>query len=194
MELQIRPAAVTDCRQVAELTVIAGGGIIEALLQNLVPLVTPVEMLASLLTTDNPTYSWRNAVIAEIDHKIAGMALAYPAISSIAHADASQLPADRIELMRPFEELRRPDSFYLSAIAAYPRFRHCGAGEILLKEITVQAARQGYHTLSLHVFEQNRHAMAFYRHFGFESADSRPCVPISGLRYSGNIILMVKSI
>ncbi len=194
MKLEIRAGTVDDSRLIAELTACAGDGIFDALLHDLVPGATPVEMLTTFIRTDNPSFSWRNAIITEVDGKPAGLALCYPAANTIARMAGDNLSPERLELMRPFEELLCPESFYLCAIAVLPAYRRHGLGRDLLDEVSRNARLRGFPSLSLHVFEDNREAIALYEHYGFRVVDSRPNIANPRLRRNGKICLMLKAL
>ena len=194
MTRQIRPAQKTECRLLAALTAMASGGLVAALLQNLIADITPEEMLSVLFQTDNPTYSWRNAMVAESEGRAVGMVLMYPARNAIDHVGNAPISPEGRVLMQPFVELIRPESFYLCALAVLAPYRGRGFGRELLQEAVRTARRQGFPALTLHVFEQNRRAVALYRNAGFVTAASRPCPGHPRLLYPGEILLLEKAL
>ena len=57
-----------------------------------------------------------------------------------------------------------------------------------------QALEQGYHRLSLVVFEENAPAVRLYQSLGYETVDRAPIVPHPLIRCSGDALLMVASV
>jgi ribosomal protein S18 acetylase RimI-like enzyme len=57
-----------------------------------------------------------------------------------------------------------------------------------------QAKENGYTTLSLVAFEQNKGAVNLYDKLGYSVVDQAPIVPHSLIRYEGIALLMVRSV
>ncbi len=191
--VKIRQADSTDGPVLAELTTLASDGMLDALLQGLVPEATTQQMMTKLFKTDNDTYCWKNATVAEIKGEPAGMVLSYPA-KEFKIKDDGKLSKERISIMKPFEALSEKNSFYISAVAVYPDFRGVGIGTKLLNHAGELAKKSGYDSISLHVFEENEEARKLYEKQGFEAKGKTPVSKHHMLNHSGNLLLMTKKI
>ncbi len=78
MTFKYRPAENEDSPKLAELVKIASDGIVEYLFHDLVPGMTPVQVVAHNLENDNYPHSYRSAVVAAEETDVIGMALSYP--------------------------------------------------------------------------------------------------------------------
>lgn len=188
-----RPAGKNESGMLAELTIIAGAGVFEYLLDDLLENMTAVELLAAYFRTDNPTYCWNNAVVAESMGNVAGMILAYP-FREFKLEDDLVLTEDRQALIAVFNALPCPDSYYISAMAVYPEFRSLGAGGALLGYVVESAIDRRFKKLSLHVLEQNTEAVRLYHRHGFRETQKKLLPEISHLRYGGKVMLMERSL
>ncbi len=78
METKYRSGKKQDCVKLAELINIASDGVVEYLFHDLVPGMTPTQVVAHNLENDNYPHSYRSAVVAEEESDVIGMALSYP--------------------------------------------------------------------------------------------------------------------
>ncbi len=78
MTFKYRPAEKEDSAKLAELVNIASDGVVEYLFHDLVPGITPVQVVAHNLENDNYPHSYRSAVVAAEETDVIGMALSYP--------------------------------------------------------------------------------------------------------------------
>jgi ribosomal protein S18 acetylase RimI-like enzyme len=135
-------------------------------------------------------FSYRNAVIAEVDDQVAGMVLSYRLPEPYPLDDLLAQP----EPVRPLIELEAmvPGSWYLNAIASYRRFRGRGVASALL-EAAGEAAREALCSeLSLIVASENALAHSIYLRRGFRQVASRPLVDYPRGPAGGEWLLMVK--
>jgi ribosomal protein S18 acetylase RimI-like enzyme len=192
-DVKIRQADATDGAVLAELTTLASDGMLDALLQGLAPEYTTQQMMSKMFRTENSTFCWKNASVAEIKGEPAGMVLTYPA-QKFNIVDDGKLSPEKLEIMKPFEQLSHENSYYISAVAVYPDFRGSGIGTKLIDYAGEQAKKSGYDTISLHVFENNEEARKLYEKHGFEAKAKAPVKDNKHFTHSGNLLLMVKKI
>ncbi len=114
-----------------------------------------------------------------------GMLFTFP-IEEEQEADGE--PADSI--LKPYEELEIPGSFYICALALFPTFRGRGVGTKMLSIASEQTHERGFGTLSLLVFEQNEGAVRLYERNGFEVSGRAPVVPHELIDHTGEVLLM----
>jgi hypothetical protein len=62
MEIKYRPGEKQDCAKLAELINIASDGVVEYLFHDLVPGITPVQVIAHNLENDRSPHSYKNAI------------------------------------------------------------------------------------------------------------------------------------
>jgi ribosomal protein S18 acetylase RimI-like enzyme len=188
---RLRPARKDDARALALLIDIAGEGFGNYLWgQSAGPGEESLDVGMKRAQREEGGFSYRNATLAEIDGKVAGLLLGYRLDDPYDSGDLAGLP----KIVRPLVELEScaPGSWYVNALAAFPEFRNRGLGTSLLDEADRLTRVTGATTVSLIVAEENKGAMRLYRRNGYREAARRPLVPFPGLGHGGDWVLMVK--
>jgi len=189
-----RDARKDDARALAQLIEIAGEGIPTFLwAQQAGEGRSALDVGTERAAREDANFSYRNAVVAHLDGKIAGMLLAYRLAAPGAQALA-ELPA-LPPLLRPLVELeyRVPGSFYVNALAVFPPYRGRGIGAALLDIALVSARRARCERLSVQVFAENEGAFRLYLRSGYRVVDRRPIVAHPCYPYSTEVLLMTRS-
>jgi len=169
MSFKYRPAEKADCGKLAELINIASDGIVEYLFHDLVPGMTPVQVIAHNLEKDNYPHSYRSAVVTTLETDVVGMALSYPSsYHKITDEMRGFFPADRIEHLRHFYSSRVENSWFLDTLCVVESHRKKGIGMELISLTKEMAVENGFNTLSLIVFSDNTLAIPLYEGTGFE--------------------------
>ncbi|MAZ18267.1 MAG: GNAT family N-acetyltransferase [Ahrensia sp.] len=194
--IALREATPADAPALARLIDIAGEGIPAWLWSQMATEGrSPIEVGEERARRETGGFSWRNALVAERDGKVAAMMLGYPIgePSEAERAQVSDLPAP----VRPFVELehRAADSFYVNALATLPGRRGFGLGAALMQAAEAKAKAQGISRMSIQVYEQNTGAVRLYERLGYSHAETRPvlshpCQPY----YDGRVLLLLKDI
>lgn len=188
----LRRATREDAWSLAELSDFAGHGIPGYLWsQSAKEGQPPVEVGIERILREDANFSYRNAVVAEVEGGVAAMMLAYR-LPERSDVNLDELP----DLLRPLEELEQkvPGTFYMNILAAYPEFRGLGLGTRLLEAAHTLASEAGCGELSLEVFEQNEGAVRLYGRHGFREIARLPAVPHPSYQYEGYIVLMTRSV
>lgn len=188
----LRRATKEDARALAELIEYAGHGIPGYLWsQSAKDGQPPIEVGIERVQREDANFSYRNAVVAEVDGKVAAMMLAYR-LPEHSDVNLDELP----DLIRPLEELEQkvPGTFYINALAAYPEYRGLGLGTKLLQAAHSLASEASCEERSLEVFDQNQRAVRLYERHGFRETVRLPTVPHPIYEYDGNIVLMTQSV
>jgi len=168
MNVIYRAARKEDSYRVAELDYIASGGAAEYLFYDLVPNLTPIEVIANGLENDFYPHSYRSAIVAESDGEVIGMSLSFPAkFHKIDDEMRNSFPPERLEHFKEFFSARVDDSYLIDAICVDKEHRNRGIGEALLKKTIEKAHNEGFSLLSLIVFADNQSAIKFYEDHGF---------------------------
>jgi ribosomal protein S18 acetylase RimI-like enzyme len=169
MAITYRNGKKEESLRIAELIDIAAGGTLNYLFHDLVPNMTPVQLIAQGLATENPAHSYTNTIVAIVQQHIVGMALSYPsAYHQITEEMRQFLPADRLEHFQQFYAARIDQSLFLDAICVDEHFRGQNIGSELIGLTKRRAREQGYPTVSLIVFADNIRAQRLYRRCGFQ--------------------------
>ena len=187
-----RTATKEDRYELAHLFRIASGGVADYMWSRLAPKypgLTPLEIGARRFAREESNFSYRNCVVAEQDGAVIGMLFTFP-IEEGQQAEGE--PADPI--LKPYEELEMPGSFYICALALFAGFRGRGAGTKLLSIARKQAHQRGLGTLSLMVFEQNEGALKLYERNGFRVAGRAPVVGHELIDHTGDVLLMTSEV
>ncbi len=187
-----RAATKEDRYELARLFRIASSGVADYMWSRLTlkyPGLTPLEIGARRFAREEGNFSYKNCVVAEQDGAVLGMLFTFPIEEG---QEAHDEPADPI--LKPYEELEIPGSFYICALALLPGFRSRGVGTKVLSIAREQAHQRGFGTLSLLVFEQNEGALRLYERNGFKVAGRAPVVPHELIQHTGDVLLMASDI
>jgi ribosomal protein S18 acetylase RimI-like enzyme len=169
MKLKYRPAEKADSEKLAELITIASDGVVDFLFHDLVPGMTPVQVIAHNLENDYYPHSYRSAVVAAEETDVVGMALSYPSsYHKITDEMKRFFPVDRLEHLRHFYSSRVENSWYLDTLCVDENHRKKRIGMKLISLTKETAVENGFNALSLIVFSQNRMAISLYENTGFE--------------------------
>src|SRR5574341_1387077 len=156
-QIIFRDARKEDSKRIAELDDIASEGALDFLFHDIVPGVTPVQMVAQGLENDHYPHSYRSVIVAEQDNNVVGMSLSFPSrYHAITDELRNFLPADRLEHFRDFFSSRVEDSHFLDALAVDERYRNRGVGSELINLTAKRARKEGFKTLSLRVVHRHQ--------------------------------------
>lgn len=170
MSINYRPGRKKDCNTIAELINIASDGVVEYLFHDLVPGMTPVQVVARNLENDNYPHSYRNAIVATEESAVIGMALSYPSSFHRVTDDMKKFfPADRLKHFSHFYSSCIEGSWFLDALCVRESHRRRGIGEKLISLVKEKALKNGCPTLSLIVFADNTLAIPVYERNGFKA-------------------------
>ncbi len=170
-EIRIRPAAKTDAKMIAELSLVAGGGVVEYLLTGLMPGFSVQQMMQFRFGGDELPFSYLCCSVAEIDGEIAGISNAYSSdynkIPSSSEKDF--IPTDRINyLLKPLYKNIIPNSYYLNSIAIFEKFRGKKIGSALLNHVANEAKQKNFNSVILHAWTDNTKAIKLYEREGYK--------------------------
>jgi len=191
MEIQYRQGRKEDCFEIADLISTASGGVVEFLFHDLIPGMSPVQMVAQNLERDHPPHTYRNAIVAQSEGTIAGMALSFPShFHEITEGMKKFFPSDRLEHVRPYYTAPVGRSLFLDAIAVKDEYRGKGIGRALISLTQEKARKSGYDALTLIAFAENRNARRLYERMGFETVEKIEIRPHELISYQDGCLLM----
>lgn len=196
LTIRLRAATPDNSYVLAKLIDIAGEGIPSYLWTAMAgPGETALQVGEARARRETGSFSYRNAIVAEVDGEVVGMMLGY-VIAEPSEEDRAAIP-DLPEPVRPFVELEHQSvgTFYVNALAVLPGRRGAGVGAKLLRAAEDRARELGVRRMSIQVFAQNDGAVRLYHRLGFhDAAESpvllHPCQPY----YDGVVLLLVKDL
>lgn len=190
--LTFRPARKSECRTIAALYRISSDGVADYIWTTLAePGEDPLDVGARRYAREHTDFSYRNVTVAELDGEIVGMMAAYPMGPA---APGAGLESETDPVLRPYQRLEQPNSWYVSGMALFPPHRGRGIGTRLIALACEQARARGLAQVSLIVFERNSGAKRLYDRLGFREIMREPVVPHPLIRFDGDALLMVKDV
>ena len=192
--LSLRPAKKDDASDMAVLADMAGHGLPAWIWASGgdKEFTSALEAGRARALRETGAFSWRNAQIAELDGRVAGLLVGYRQPDIAEAADLDELPAP----IRPIVDLeaQAPGTWYVNMIAVFSECRRFGVGRMLMHEAQSRATASAATGLSLIVEDTNAAAAAFYDRIGFKQADTRPYIPFPGGPDASRWVLMIKSL
>jgi ribosomal protein S18 acetylase RimI-like enzyme len=189
--LTYRPATKADASALAVLVDIAGEGLPAHLWSTLkAPGQSILEVGRERAARETGGFSYRNAVVAEVEGEIAACLVGYRLDDPYDLGDLEQVPP----LVRPLVllEAKAPGSWYVNVLATFPEFRRQGLGMALLGIAEGKARGEGAHALSVIVAAENERAARLYAAAGYEALATEPIFAFPGCPHGGDWLLMVK--
>jgi ribosomal protein S18 acetylase RimI-like enzyme len=169
MAFKFRSAEKADCAKIAELINMASDGVVEYLFHDLIPEMTPVQIMAYNLEKDNYPHSYKSAIVAADGPNVVGMALSYPSsYHKITDEMIGFFPKERLEHLSDFYSSHVSDSWFLDALGVDVTCRRKGIGTKLIELTKERAKDNGYGIISLIAFADNSPALALYKVHGFQ--------------------------
>ncbi len=167
----LRPATPNDADSIAKLAIEAGEGLPASIWKGMARSSdTPMSVGVRLAKKDHGTFSWANAVVAEVDGEIAGMM-----ISHITAETAEPFSEETHPTLRPILSLENQalETRFISLIATFSDFH----GQRVAKHLAKFAYdHKGKCGLSAVVTDNNEAGLNFYQELGFELTANAPVI------------------
>jgi ribosomal protein S18 acetylase RimI-like enzyme len=191
--VMFRPARKSECRAIAALYRISSDGVADYIWTALAaPGEDPLDVGERRYAREHTDFSYQNVTVAEVDGDVVGMIAAYA--MGPAEAPGDELDFDVDPVLRPYQVLEQPNSYYVSGMALLPPWRGRGIGTRLLGLACERARALGLPQVSLIVFERNSGARRLYERLGFRELMREPVVPHPLIRFEGDALLLVKDV
>jgi ribosomal protein S18 acetylase RimI-like enzyme len=187
--LIFRAATPADAFALAELTIVAGDGLYEFLLEEMAPREMLAGLMARSMKQDSGGCCWRHCLVAD-DQGVVGMVNAFPA-AWLREEDRAILPPDRVQVLEPIDQAQDWESFLVNGIAVRPPYRRRGLGKRLMEWALEQAKAAGFARLTANVWEDNLPARALFEGAGFRIQARIEVPEHSELHHIGGSLLMV---
>ena len=192
-EILFRPATIADASALAVLVDIAGEGMPADMWSTLAaPGQSVLEFGRERAQRDSGGFSWKNAVVAEVNGEIAASLVGYRLDDPYDLGTLAEMP----ETVQPLVKLeaKAPGSWYVNVLATFPEFRGRGIGAKLLEIAESKGSEAGAPAMSVIVGSWNETAMRLYRRAGYATVASEPAIPFPKRPHKGDWVLMVKSL
>jgi ribosomal protein S18 acetylase RimI-like enzyme len=172
--LTIRPARRDEAALLARLVNYAGEGLPLYLWGKLAqPGESAWDVGRKRAERDEGSFSWRNAIMVEVDGKAAGCLVGYETPDQ-----PEPIPADMPAMFRPLQELENlaPGTWYVNVLAVLPEHRGKGRGTKLLALADETGRKLGKRGMSVIVSDANFGARRLYERCGYRETARREMV------------------
>ena len=130
-------------------------------------------IFAELAAREVSQYSYRNALVAEVDGETVGAIIGYDgACLEELRKPLYELMVEKFGSVRPVEDETSAGEFYLDSLAVLPQWRGRGVGSALLSAARDRAFAAGHERVGLIVDFANPRAEALYNSLGFERVNA----------------------
>ncbi len=186
-----RPGEVGDSNEIASYMCLAGDGLYEFLLNDLVPGLAATGILRWAIASSETPLSYRNCFVAvdENTGQLAGVVNSFPADRLKQHG-LDFLPGDRTHHVRAILNLQDWGSWFVNSLAVGENWRRKGIATNLMDHAASQASEAGFDRISLHVWADNLSACAFYKKSGFAAMGTADITAHPRLPHTKGSILM----
>jgi ribosomal protein S18 acetylase RimI-like enzyme len=139
---------------------------------------------------DIGSFSYRNAVVMELEGSVAGCLIGYPLPAESEPINYDETPP----MFVPLQELENlaPGTWYVNVLAVHPEQRGMGYGGQLLSLAESIATDAGCSGMSIIVSYANSGARRLYERAGYTHAAERPMVKDGWSNPGQNWVLLVK--
>jgi GNAT superfamily N-acetyltransferase len=182
-----RAALPADAYALAELSIMAGDGMYEFLLEEMAPKEMLAGLMARSMKQDTGGFCWRHCFVAE-DKGVVGMINAFPA-AWLQEEEQELLPQDRVQILKPIDDSQDWDSFLVNGLAVRASHRGQGVGKRLLEWAMEQAEAGGFARLSANVWADNVAARGLFESRGFALQKRIEVPEHAGLSHVGGSLL-----
>jgi len=185
-----RPALPTDAYALAELSIMAGDGMYEFLLEEMAPKEMLAGLIARTMKQETGGFSWRHCFVAD-DKGVVGMVNAYPA-AWLRDEEKDILRQDKVQILDPIDRAQDWESFLVNSIAVRQAHRRQGIGRRLMAWAIEQAEAGGFARISANVWEDNVAGRGLFEDQGFGIETRIQVAEHIGLSHAGGSLLMVR--
>jgi ribosomal protein S18 acetylase RimI-like enzyme len=150
----------------------------------------PFEVGQARARRESGSFSYKNAVVVELEGKVAGMLLCYVA-EEMPEVEIEKLP-ERIQTAARLEN-RIAGAFNINALAMRPETRGQGWGKRLLDLVHTWAKERDCTRIGLLVEKGNEGALRLYQREGFSIKEEEPMAPLDELPASVALLMVTNT-
>lgn len=167
-ELNMRFATEDDAPIVARILTDVSEGVVEHLLEGVVPGMSPESLLRMVLMRGQGTYDLRNVVLFELYGQLGGLMFLYDAaLQAVPPVMTGFLSSRRIDPVRPLLEAKVPNAYWINTFWVDEAYRGQGLSHLMMELAEDMAHEAGRGALALHCWADNVRACRFYEKMGF---------------------------
>ena len=193
-KITYRAAAPADSFALAELSIMAGDGMFEFLLEEFAPKDMMAGLMAGSIRQQAGPSSWQSCFVAEQQGAgVVGMVNAVPA-AWLRDEERDVLPQDRVQVLDSIDQAQEWESFVVSGVAVRATHRRQGVGKQLLAWAAEQSRVRGFGRLTANVWRDNLPACGLFLADGFRIQAEVPVAAHPALHHAGGSLLLVKEI
>lgn len=160
-----------DIEAIASLISLAGNGLFEFLLDDLVPGLLTADYLKYAVSDANSPFNFSNAILAEVDNEVLGLALCYPGENfGLPWVVRRLIPSRRLEKIKLLLDSKLDGTLYLNSLAVFESAQRTGIGRKLLGCVEELSRELSFDTVTLHVWDHSESALELYHNVGFKTA------------------------
>jgi GNAT superfamily N-acetyltransferase len=184
-------ATPDDAEEIARIVIRTGEGVVEHLLDDLVPGVDSLAILTAAFIGGEGVYRVENMLCAWQADALVGLLFAYPSGEHrVPPLMESMVPAKRLRAVRPILERSVPDSLYVNTFWLTESQRGNGRADTLFSLAGQRCLALGLKRVSLFCWNDNPRAMRFYARNGCVVAEHLPpeALPLERHPLGGSIL------
>jgi GNAT superfamily N-acetyltransferase len=167
MMLALRQATPDDSEDAARIVILTGEGVVEHLLDGLVPGVDSLTILTAAFIGGEGVYRTENMLYERREDALTVLLFAYPSEEHrVPPLMESMVPAKRLRAVRPILERSVPESLYINTLWLTEHLRGNGLADELFAAALCRCAALGLRRVSLFCWNDNARAMGFYARNG----------------------------
>ncbi|MBQ9536243.1 MAG: GNAT family N-acetyltransferase [Desulfovibrionaceae bacterium] len=189
-EFTFRQGEAQDAPFLSKCITQVSGGVVEALLGELLPNIAAQDLLLTVVQDASSHYSYQNCILACMGPTPKGLLFAYPAEAQVIPPLLSAMvPKARIT---PFVDILTaavPESLYINTLWVAEELRGHGLAKALLNFAKSWAQSLNLTSLSLFVLQENVRAKAFYLREGFKKVRSVQVPEVIFAQHGGGELL-----
>jgi len=189
LNVEIKKADINDINDMANLSIMASGGMDEFFFDDLFKELNTKEILCKFYRKEDSELYYPHSIVAILDNQVAGFAQSYNMKEFV--RPTGLIPEERLNYFNDFFDHKIPNSLYLHVLGVYEKFRGHRIGTKLLDTVCNNAKKLNYNAVTLHVWHDNIKAIKLYKRYGFEKVVNIDIKNHSKLNHDSGIDLMV---
>lgn len=194
-DIRLRMATQDDAQTVASIITTVSEGVIEYLLGDLFPGMTPEKILEMILIRGSGNLNLSNVLLVDVGGELAGLLFAYDAKEqTVSGMMEGFLGEARVKPMRPLLEAKVEKALWINTLWVNESFRGKGLSKLLMDVAGDLARERGLTSIALHCWADNERARRFYERCAFECRDVIPTADALLVRHSDAGELWVKAL
>jgi GNAT superfamily N-acetyltransferase len=186
-ELVFRAATPADAYSLSELSIQAGDGMYEFLLEGMAPAPMLAGLISRTMKQPDGGFSWQRCFVAD-DAGVVGMVNAFPA-AWLRSEEQEGLPEDRVHVLEAIDKAQDWDSFLVNGLAVRASHRRQGIGKRILGWAIEEAKSAGLTRMTANLWADNAAARGLFESLGFSVAKHIDVAPHPDLRHAGGCLL-----